>query len=295
MTTISVVNLIILLVVLKRYPVARIPPTWEVRARRVAAIVFTIVCAYRSILPRVDVTRLCFFDTPLNWIIFGRTAATIAELCWALQMALFVRRLGVAVGPKPMGTGDFTAKRVKQSARAGAAVFGMACFAECWSWGNLITESNLFAVVEQGLWSALFLTTGIATAGLLRPRATSVMTGTVGGQPPPRSFVLFAILVLGMGIEQGYEAFDLYLLRYIADQKNHTHYQPFVPGIKRLAECAVVTKNMDEWFSDAGWMLGYFSIGVWSSIWLAVAHFPAHAYHSKPSGSEQAGLLQNSH
>ena len=45
-------------------------------------------------------------------------------------MALFVRRLGVAVGPKPMGTGDFTAKRVKQSARAGAAVFGMACFAE---------------------------------------------------------------------------------------------------------------------------------------------------------------------
>ena len=80
MTTISVVNLIILLVVLKRYPVARIPPTWEVRARRVAAIVFTIVCAYRSILPRVDVTRLCFFDTPLNWIIFGRTGTCVAVL-----------------------------------------------------------------------------------------------------------------------------------------------------------------------------------------------------------------------
>lgn len=119
---------------------------WERKARRASAVVFTAVCAYRSILPRVDVPRMCFFNTPLNWVVFGRTAATVAEVCWALQMGLLVRRLGVTVGPAPLGTGAASGRVAKRAATAGYAVFWMACFAECWSWTNLITESNLVSI-----------------------------------------------------------------------------------------------------------------------------------------------------
>ena len=49
-------------------------------ARSVAAMIFTLVCSYRAILPRVDVPRLCWLDTPLNWVLFGRAAATVLVL-----------------------------------------------------------------------------------------------------------------------------------------------------------------------------------------------------------------------
>jgi len=38
------------------------------------------VCAYRSILPRIDLERYCLFDTPWSNVVLGRSAATIAEV-----------------------------------------------------------------------------------------------------------------------------------------------------------------------------------------------------------------------
>jgi nitrate reductase gamma subunit len=48
-----------------------------------AAYVFG--CAFRSLLPRADVQRICLFDTWLSSIVVGRSVATIAEVCFALQ------------------------------------------------------------------------------------------------------------------------------------------------------------------------------------------------------------------
>jgi len=42
-----------------------------------AAYVFG--CAFRSILPRADVQRICLFDTWLSSVAVGRTVATLAE------------------------------------------------------------------------------------------------------------------------------------------------------------------------------------------------------------------------
>lgn len=104
---------------------------------------------------------------------------------------------------------------------------------------------------------------GIARAGRSESRLAST----------PRSWWLFALLVTGMGVEQGYEALGLYLPRYLHDQKQNTQYCGFGEGLRRLASCAEVTQSMDVWQNDAAWMTAYFSIGVWSSIWLSVARF----------------------
>jgi len=48
-----------------------------------AAYVFG--CAFRSFLPRADVQRICLFDTWLSSVVVGRTVATVAEICFAVQ------------------------------------------------------------------------------------------------------------------------------------------------------------------------------------------------------------------
>src|SRR5262249_6417830 len=46
---------------------------------------YVLVCAFRSFLPRADVQRICLADTWLSAVIFGRAAATVAELCFVAQ------------------------------------------------------------------------------------------------------------------------------------------------------------------------------------------------------------------
>ena len=45
-----------------------------------AAYVFG--CAFRSLLPRADVQRICLFDTWLSSVVVGRSVATVAEICF---------------------------------------------------------------------------------------------------------------------------------------------------------------------------------------------------------------------
>jgi hypothetical protein len=56
-----------------------------------AAYVFG--CAFRSVLPRADVQRICLFDTWLSSVFVGRSVATIAEICFVIQWAIVLRQL----------------------------------------------------------------------------------------------------------------------------------------------------------------------------------------------------------
>ena len=58
-----------------------------------AAYVFG--CAFRSFLPRADVQRICLFDTWLSSVVVGRSVATVAEICFAVQWAIVLHRLGM--------------------------------------------------------------------------------------------------------------------------------------------------------------------------------------------------------
>ena len=61
-----------------------------------AAYVFG--CAFRSLLPRADVQRICLFDTWLSSVMVGRSVATVAELCFAAQWAIVLQQLGTHDG-----------------------------------------------------------------------------------------------------------------------------------------------------------------------------------------------------
>lgn len=259
MLVVSVFNVVLLIAALRTSKTSSPPKEKAVLAA--AAILFTLTCAYRAILPRVDVVRQCWFDSPANWIIFGRFFACWAEIGWATQMGLVLRRLAISMQEQGMISHSVRTR----AHQAGIAVISMACFAECWSWTNLITESDLFSTVEQALWCALFLVTGVGMVVLMR-----MLDKPLRSTP----YMLFAALVIMMGLEQGYEAFGLYLTRFLDEQHRGVPFQGFVTGLGKLADCAHVTKNINNWKDDFPWMTGYFSVGVWSSIWLAVAPMP---------------------
>src|ERR1700754_3541941 len=61
-----------------------------------AAYVFG--CAFRSVLPRADVQRICLFNTWLSSVMIGRTVATIAEVCFAAQWVIIMGQLGRMTG-----------------------------------------------------------------------------------------------------------------------------------------------------------------------------------------------------
>src|ERR1700689_5636461 len=70
-----------------------------------AAYVFG--CAFRSLLPRADVQRICLFDTWLSSVVVGRAVATLAELCFAAQWTIVLLRLGTMTGSDTPLNGAF--------------------------------------------------------------------------------------------------------------------------------------------------------------------------------------------
>ena len=71
-------------------------PGMQVMLLLSAAYVFG--CAFRSLLPRADVQRICLFDTWLSSVVVGRSVATVAEVCFAAQWTMILLQLGTMSG-----------------------------------------------------------------------------------------------------------------------------------------------------------------------------------------------------
>src|SRR5258706_8305214 len=116
---------------------------------------YVLGCAFRSIFPMVDVPRICLHDTWISRIAIGRTVATIAELCFAMQWALLLREAGAGRG---------------MAALAGRLIFPIIVVAEIFSWSAVTTSNYLLHAIENSLWTLAALL-AIAAFLSLRPRA----------------------------------------------------------------------------------------------------------------------------
>src|ERR1700688_3115922 len=105
--------------------------------------VYMFGCAFRSILPRADVQRICLFDTWLSSVLVGRSVATIAEICFALQWAIFLRQLAGL-------TKSDAARNISN------AIVPLILVAECCSWYSVLTTSYLGNTIENSLWAVAF-------------------------------------------------------------------------------------------------------------------------------------------
>ena len=206
-----------------------------------AAYVFG--CAFRSVLPRADVQRICLFDTWLSSVAVGRSVATIAEICFVLQWAIVLRQLAEMVKSD-------TVRNVS------SAIVPLIVLAECFSWYSVVTTSYLGNTIENSLWAVSFLLIAVALARLIGEF---------------RGVVRIAIGVAIAGIA-GYLAFlatidvPMYFARWQEDIANGKALLGLLSGLYDVSTRWAVTHDVASWRDEMAWMALYFSLAVWSSL-----------------------------
>jgi len=212
-----------------------------------AAYVFG--CAFRSLLPRADVQRICLFDTWLSSVTVGRSVATVAEICFAAQWAMVLHRLGTMTGA------DTTLS-------AAWIVVPLILIAECFSWHAVLTKNFFGNAIENSIWGVCFLVIAVGVCRLL-PEFDG----------PTRAVLVSAII----GIS-GYLAFlaTIDIPMYLRRSRNGLagSDSPLSPreGLRDASLRWVVTRDLVHWRDEIAWMSLYFSAAVWASLALCICY-----------------------
>src|SRR6266571_4991405 len=83
---------------LHEQPTGSLGSTSGIELMLILCAAYVFGCAFRSLLPRADVQRICLFDTWLSSVVVGRSVATVAEICFAAQWAIILHQLGTMTG-----------------------------------------------------------------------------------------------------------------------------------------------------------------------------------------------------
>lgn len=205
--------------------------------------VYVFVCAYRSVFPRVDLERLVVVDSSLSSIFLGRSAATIAEICFGIQLGLLVHQLGVYAD-------------LPWLQQAAWVITLCTIVAQAFCWHSILTLNHITQAVESLLWAAGFswmaALLGIIamdTGGLVRALAIAGVLGSL-------AFVTYAIAV----------DIPLYLRRFRDGRRAGQRYLSITEGARDAWERRELSHSWDRWRDDALWLTPYFSVGAWLSM-----------------------------
>ena len=204
---------------------------------------FVAACAFRSIIPRVDLERMCLWDSPLSSVIVGRTVATVAELCFAWQCTLLLFKLSAQTGSSVIGT-------------IGLTVLPIIIVAELACWFAVATLNNIGHAVEEMLWSIMV---GLVAVGL-------VIYWRHTGWATPMWVPIGLIACAGTVALILIVDIPLYITRWRIGKRAGLRYLRVVEGLKDAVVRRRVTQTSDDWREEVLWMSLYFSAGVWVSL-----------------------------
>jgi hypothetical protein len=212
-----------------------------------AAYVFG--CAFRSVLPRADVQRICLFDTWLSSVLVGRSVATVAEVCFIVQWAIILQQIGAITGSDAV-------------LNVAWIIVPLILVAECFSWYAVLTTNFLYNAIENSLWAVAFFLVGLGLCRLL-PEF----------QGPVR-----VVLVLSIAGIVAYLAFlvtvdvPMYLSRWRANLAEGNQLLGLIEGLRDVSTRWVRTHDIAHWKGEIAWMSLYFSGAVWASLALCLLY-----------------------
>jgi hypothetical protein len=255
LVAVSAVNIAVLLWLQSRFRSRPLDPpkAFAIEPLLVLCAAYVLGCAFRSVLPRADVQRICLFDTWLSSVAIGRSVATIAELCFVMQWAIVLRFLGSLAGSD-------TARNVAK------IIVPLIVLAECCSWYAVLTTNYLGNVLENSLWTVTFALVAIALVRLV---------------PRFRGAVQFAIAAAAFGsiayvIFMGTVDVPMYVARWQADAASGKAFLGLIAGLHDVAYRWAVTHDIAQWKDEIAWMSLYFSLAVWTSLALAAFGLTKH-------------------
>jgi hypothetical protein len=212
-----------------------------------AAYVFG--CAFRSVLPRADVQRICLFDHWTSSVFVGRSVATIAEVCFVAQWAIILVQIGELTG-------------ADTTVNAALVIVPLIIVAECFSWYAVLTTNYLYNAVENSLWAVAFAIVGVALARLVPEFHGPVRWVLIGSIVGIAFYLAFLVTV----------DVPMYLSRWKAGLADGSPLFSVLEGLRDVRTRWVVTHDITHWKGEIAWMSLYFSGAVWASLALCAAY-----------------------
>jgi hypothetical protein len=210
-----------------------------------AAYVFG--CAFRSVLPRADVQRICLVDSWLSSVLVGRSVATVAEICFAAQWAVILGQLGAMTG-------------AETTLNAARVIVPLIIIAEIFSWYAVLTTHYLGNAIENSLWAVAFFVVGLGLCRLLPEFNGPVRVALVVAILGIACYLAFLIMV----------DVPMYLNRWRTERANGGRLLRPLEGLRDVTTRWVVTHDLAHWKEEIAWMSLYFSAAVWASLALCL-------------------------
>jgi hypothetical protein len=205
--------------------------------------VYVFVCAYRSIFPRVDLERLVVVDSTLSNIFLGRSAATVAEICFGIQLGLLVHQLGAYAG-------------LPWVQHAAWIITICTVVAQAFCWHSILTLNHVTQAVESLLWAVGFSWMAALLAIIAMDTSGVIQSLAVAGAVGSMVFVTYVAVV----------DIPLYLRRFRHGKTMGQQYLSIGQGARDAWGRREMSHSWDRWRDDALWLTPYFSIGAWFSM-----------------------------
>jgi hypothetical protein len=211
--------------------------------------VYTAVCAFRSFLPRIDLERYVLVDSFASSIVVGRTAATVAEVSFAGQLALLLHEIGGHAGLPALQ-------------QLAPLVVVLLALAQVFCWSSVISLSHLGHAIEESLWATTLGAVGVALAfsapRLSGPWATVAFVGAASSAV----YVAFMVLV----------DVPMYVRRWKKSVAAGERRLGILEGTRDAILRREATRSWAIWRPEVAWLTGYFTFAVWLS--LGMVHLP---------------------
>jgi hypothetical protein len=250
LVTVSGANIVLLLLLHRWFRAVDQHNVYRMELLLLLCSAYVFGCAFRSVLPRADVQRICLFDTWLSSVVVGRSVATIAEVCFAGQWAIVLRQLA-------------TVSKADTARNISSAIVPLIVFAELSSWYAVLTTNYLGNAIENSIWAVTFLLIAAALLrlsiefhGVVRLAIGTAIVGIAG-------YLTFLLVV----------DVPMYFDRWHADVAAGKRFLDVLAGVIDASARWTVTYDIDHWKDELAWMALYFSAAVWSSLALCSFSF----------------------
>jgi len=210
--------------------------------------IFTAVCAFRSLLPRIDLERFVMVDHWLSSVFIGRSLATVAELAFAAQVALTLREVSAQTGLAGIGA-------------YALCVVPLLGAAQLFCWYSVATLNHGGHAIEESLWTFTHAGSGICMALAWSRAPAGLKPFAAAGVVLAAGFVAFMTAV----------DVPMYIRRWNAGRAGGAAYLTVLPGLRDAWRRRIVTQSWADWKEEVAWLTMYFSFAVWVSaamIWL---------------------------
>ncbi len=214
------------------------------RVQVILSGLYVFGCAFRSVFPVYDIPRLCVVNPRASSVLIGRSVATVAELAFAAQWAVYLH-----------------GSPIEMARMVSLTIVPLLTIAEICSWHAVLTTRNLGHVFENSLW-------GICAALIVF--SLVAITTRSGSDQDAMLFVWAAGGALYVAYMFMVDV-PMYWSRWTADQAQGRRYLGLAHGLGELSRPSRVSRLWQDWRSEVTWMTLYFSVGVWVSISLIFA------------------------